>query len=318
MEQATELSEKLKHLIYSGVIKALKDIDVEEFVKVCDLPFPGLIIFQRPASMLIDDLSSHRLTINREMDEQVLVVTPIARFISLVHSFVTGSLEATPDIEPKMNLAQFADELLATFLPKRIKLTFVVFNIDSYYKELKLLESAMVKNAITGKSENVTAKKYPILNSCRVTVNREQVMQATVRLQVTHRVTFIWPSSPAQLSEIILAFAKAISERQSRQKTHSFSFLPEGELAQGVRVDASGKGLREVWKRALLQCFGVSFQDGAEAIAYRACHNELEKQLLLANIKIRTKNNFSRRLGDVFSRKVYLAMTSKDPCLKIV
>ncbi|NXD13656.1 EME1 endonuclease, partial [Nothocercus nigrocapillus] len=133
------------------------------------------------------------------------------------------------------------------------------------------------------------------------------------------------------LAEFVSMFTKAVAEapyKRERENT-GFSFCIENVGCRGVKVDSTGKGLLEVWKRQIQQFNRVSL-DMAEAIvsaypspqllvqAYSKCSSEEEQENMLANIIVRRGEGVTattRRIGPELSRRIYLQMTSHDPDL---
>ncbi|NXJ88377.1 EME1 endonuclease, partial [Corythaixoides concolor] len=134
-----------------------------------------------------------------------------------------------------------------------------------------------------------------------------------------------------ELGEFATMFTKAVAEapfKRAREKTE-FPFYLEKGWCGGVKVDHSGKGLFEVWKRQIQQFNRVSLEM-AEAIvsaypspqlltqAYSRCSSEEERENMLANIPVHRGDGVtatSRRIGPDLSRRIYLQMTSHDPDL---
>ncbi|KAG6936999.1 essential meiotic structure-specific endonuclease 1, partial [Chelydra serpentina] len=117
---------------------------------------------------------------------------------------------------------------------------------------------------------------------------------------------------------------------QEREKT-GFSFYLENEWCRGVKVDRSGKGLSQVWKRQIQQFNRVSLEMASSIVAaypspllldqaYRRCLSEREQQNMLADIPVRRGNGVtatSRRVGPELSKRIYLQMTSHHPDLSL-
>ncbi|NXC20799.1 EME1 endonuclease, partial [Corythaeola cristata] len=134
-----------------------------------------------------------------------------------------------------------------------------------------------------------------------------------------------------ELAEFATMFTKAVAEapfKRARENTE-FPFYLEKGWCGGVKVDHSGKGLSEVWKRQIQQFNRVSLEM-AEAIvsaypspqlltqAYSRCSSEEERENMLANILVHRGDGVtatSRRIGPDLSRRIYLQMTSHDPDL---
>ncbi|NXK79235.1 EME1 endonuclease, partial [Amazona guildingii] len=152
-----------------------------------------------------------------------------------------------------------------------------------------------------------------------------------VDLQLSKQVQVSFFESWEELGEYATMFTKSVAEapfKRERENT-GFSFYLEKAWCGGVKVDRSGKGLLEVWKRQLQQFNRVSLEM-AEAIvsaypspqllnqAYIRCSSEQERENMLANITVRHGDGVTatcRRIGPELSRRVYLQMTSHDPDL---
>ncbi|NXE10602.1 EME1 endonuclease, partial [Lophotis ruficrista] len=152
-----------------------------------------------------------------------------------------------------------------------------------------------------------------------------------VDLQLEKQVQVSFFESWEELGEFATMFTKAVAEapyKRARENT-MFSFCLEEKWCRGVRVDRSGKGLFEVWKRQIQQFNRVS-PEMAEAIvtaypspqlliqAYSRCFSEQERENMLANIPVHRGDGVtatSRRIGPDLSRRIYVQMTSHDPDL---
>ncbi|NXK49489.1 EME1 endonuclease, partial [Chauna torquata] len=152
-----------------------------------------------------------------------------------------------------------------------------------------------------------------------------------VDLQLCTQVQVTSLESWEELGEFATMFTKAVAEapfKREQEKT-GFSFYLENKWCRGVKVDHSGKGLFEVWKRQIQQFNRVSLEM-AEAIvsaypspqlldqAYSRCSSDQERENMLANILVRRGDGVtatSRRIGPDLSRRIYLQMTSHDPDL---
>ncbi|NWR80064.1 EME1 endonuclease, partial [Centropus unirufus] len=134
-----------------------------------------------------------------------------------------------------------------------------------------------------------------------------------------------------ELGEFAMMFTKAVAEApyKRQQENTGFSFYLEKSWCGGVKVDRSGKGLFQVWKRQIQQFNRVSVEM-AEAIvsvypsplllieAYDKCSSEQERVNMLANIPVHRGDGVTatcRRIGPELSRRIYLQMTSHDPNL---
>ncbi|NXN95039.1 EME1 endonuclease, partial [Rhinopomastus cyanomelas] len=152
-----------------------------------------------------------------------------------------------------------------------------------------------------------------------------------VDLQLSKQVQVRFFESWEELGEYAMMLTKAIAQApfKKEQENTGFSFYFEKGWRGGVKVDPSGKGLLEVWKRQIQQFNRVS-PEMAEAIvfaypspqllvqAFNRCSSEQERQNMLANIPVHRGEGVtatSRRIGPELSRRIYLQMTSFDPHL---
>ncbi|NXL56566.1 EME1 endonuclease, partial [Chordeiles acutipennis] len=152
-----------------------------------------------------------------------------------------------------------------------------------------------------------------------------------VDLQLGEQVPVSFFDTWEELGEFATMFTKAVAEapfKREREKT-GFPFYLEKKWCGGVKVDPSGKGLLEVWKRQIQQFNRVS-REMAEAVvsaypspqllkqAYSRCSSEEEQENLLADIPVRRGDGVTatvRRIGPDLSRRIYLQMTSHNPDL---
>uniref|UniRef100_A0A8C9LGC6 Essential meiotic structure-specific endonuclease 1 n=1 Tax=Pavo cristatus TaxID=9049 RepID=A0A8C9LGC6_PAVCR len=153
--------------------------------------------------------------------------------------------------------------------------------------------------------------------------------QALVDLQLCTRVQVSFFESWEELGEFATMFTKAVAEApfKREQQNTGFSFYLENKWCRGVKVDPSGKGLFEVWKRQIQQFNRVS-EEMAEAVvsaypspqllvqAYGRCSSEQERENMLADIRVRRGTGVTatcRRVGPELSRRIYLQVTFHDP-----
>ncbi|NXY86501.1 EME1 endonuclease, partial [Alcedo cyanopectus] len=152
-----------------------------------------------------------------------------------------------------------------------------------------------------------------------------------VDLQLNRQIHVTLFESWKSFGEFVAAYTKAVAEapyKREQAKTE-FPFYLEKEWRGGVKVDHSGKGLFQVWKRQIQQFNRISLET-AEAIAsaypapqlliqaYKTCSSEQERENMLANIIVHRGDGVtatSRRVGPDISRRIYLQMTSHDPDL---
>ncbi|XP_072846704.2 structure-specific endonuclease subunit EME1 isoform X1 [Pogona vitticeps] len=164
-------------------------------------------------------------------------------------------------------------------------------------------------------------------------LSRVDVEEAMVDLQLHMGVQVQILESWKEFGDFARMFTKAVAEtpfKRERDKT-SFSFCLEGDWVTGMKVDRSGKGLLQVWKKQIQQ-FSRVILEMANAIvakypsplllmqAYDACSSEQERQNLLAEIPVRRGDGVTastRRVGPDLSKRIYLQMTSHNPDLSL-
>uniref|UniRef100_A0A672LV21 Essential meiotic structure-specific endonuclease 1 n=1 Tax=Sinocyclocheilus grahami TaxID=75366 RepID=A0A672LV21_SINGR len=159
-------------------------------------------------------------------------------------------------------------------------------------------------------------------------VSRVQVEEALVDLQLQTGVQVRFLSTWKDFTDYITMLTKAVAEapfKREREKT-GFTFYLASEWAGGQKVDRTGNGLLQVWKRQIQQLNCIS-PDMASAIlsaypsprllaqAYARCKSEHEKVGLLANILVRRGEGVTstiRRVGPELSKWLFLLMMSCD------
>ncbi|XP_004707115.1 crossover junction endonuclease EME1 isoform X1 [Echinops telfairi] len=167
----------------------------------------------------------------------------------------------------------------------------------------------------------------------RPPVTRVDLEEALVELQLHTEAQVRVLQSWGALADFACAFTKAVAEapfKKLRDQT-GFSFCLESDWAGGVKVDSSGRGLAQVWRRQIQQLNRVSLEMASAIVnafpsprllaqAYRRCLSEQERQNLLADIQVRRGvgvTSTSRRVGPELSRRIYLQMTSLQPSLSL-
>uniref|UniRef100_A0A3P8UPU6 Essential meiotic structure-specific endonuclease 1 n=1 Tax=Cynoglossus semilaevis TaxID=244447 RepID=A0A3P8UPU6_CYNSE len=153
--------------------------------------------------------------------------------------------------------------------------------------------------------------------------------QALVHLQLHTGVSVRFLSTWKDFADHIAMTTKAVAEAPfKRQRAETvFSFHLDTEWCGGQRVERSGQGLLQVWRRQVQQLNRVS-ADVASAVvaaypspqllnkAYSRCQSEREKMLLLSDLLIRRGEGLTsttRKVGPELSKRLYLVMNSCDP-----
>ncbi|KFM07823.1 Crossover junction endonuclease EME1, partial [Aptenodytes forsteri] len=217
-------------------------------------------------------------------------------------------------------------------MPGKI-LALAVAEVEDYFRCLRVQSKKRLRQAaVNGNQEEEQGKRRKKeVKDSGLEITRMDVEEALVDLQLCKQVQVSFFESWEELGEFATMFTKAVAEapfKREREKT-GFSFYLEKGWCRGVKVDHSGKGLLEVWKRQIQQFNRVSLEM-AEAVvsaypspqllnqAYSRCSSEQERENMLANILVRRGDGVtatSRRIGPELSRRIYLQMTSHDPDL---
>ncbi|XP_010305368.2 structure-specific endonuclease subunit EME1 [Balearica regulorum gibbericeps] len=276
-----------------------------------------------------------RKTVSSQMGEgdewteepNVLVLLRLEEFLSMVHNYkqeVQGCTEGQ-----KETLQSYVAHVMEK-MPGKI-LALAVVEVESYFRSLGVQSTRRLRQASRDEEEVQGKRRKKKVKDFGLEITRMDVEEALVDLQLCKQVQVSFFESWDELGEFATMFTKAVAEapfKREREKT-GFSFYLEKGWCGGVKVDQSGKGLSEVWKRQIQQFNRVSLEM-AEAIvsaypspqllnqAYSRCSSEQERENMLANIPVRRGDGVtatSRRIGPELSRRIYLQMTSHDPDL---
>lgn len=178
------------------------------------------------------------------------------------------------------------------------------------------------QGGVRKKKKTTTAEALPQLS-------RVEVEEAVVHLQLNTGVCVRFLSAWKDFTEHIAMATKAVAEAPFKRERDSngFSFHLESEWAGGQKVDRSGKGLLQVWRRQIQQLNRVS-ADMANAVlaaypspqllsqAYSSCGSEKERMTMLSEIQIRRGEGVTatvRRVGPELSKRLCVTMTATDP-----
>ncbi|XP_042303846.1 crossover junction endonuclease EME1 isoform X2 [Sceloporus undulatus] len=157
--------------------------------------------------------------------------------------------------------------------------------------------------------------------------------QALVGLQLHTSVQVQILESWKEFADFASMFTKAVAEapfKRERDNT-GFSFCLEGDWISGSKVDRSGKGLLQVWKRQIQQFNRVGLEVANAIVAqypspmllmeaYHQCSSEQERYNLLRETPVRRGDGVTattRRVGPDLSKRIYLQMTSHNPDLSL-
>ncbi|KFQ42471.1 Crossover junction endonuclease EME1, partial [Nestor notabilis] len=258
-------------------------------------------------------------------EPNVLVLLRLEEFLSMAHNY---KQEAQACIEGQETLQTYVARVMEK-MPGKI-LALAVAEVENYFRlqSKKRQRQATANGSQDG--EQGRRKKKAVKDS-GLEITRLDVEEALVDLQLCKQVQVRFFESWEELGVYATMFTKSVAEAPFKRERENmgFSFYLEKAWCGGVKVDRSGKGLLEVWKRQLQQFNRVSLEM-AEAIvstypspqllnqAYMRCSSEQERENMLANIPVHRGDGVtatSRRIGPELSRRVYLQMTSHDPDL---
>ncbi|KAM9281759.1 crossover junction endonuclease EME1 [Morus bassanus] len=259
-------------------------------------------------------------------EPNVLVLLRLEEFLSMVHNYKQEAQGCTEGLED--TLQSYVAHVMEK-IPGKI-LALAVAEVENYFRVQSKKRQRHAAASGNGEEEQRKQRKKNVKDS-GLEITRMDVEEALVDLQLDKQVQVSFFESWEELGEFATMFTKAVAEapfKREREKT-GFSFYLEKGWCGGVKVDHSGKGLLEVWKRQIQQFNRVSLEM-AEAIvsaypspqllnqAYSRCSSEQERENMLANIPVHRGDGVTatcRRIGPELSRRIYLQMTSHDPGL---
>ncbi|MBN3304880.1 EME1 endonuclease, partial [Amia calva] len=268
----------------------------------------------------------------RVLEAHVVIQVPVEDFVHMVHSYSQAQRGACSDSGP--TLFSWTRSVVEDSPGRSPSLA--VIDLERYFRSQKSQSQKKYREAVLGEGQKEGArkrKKRKEEGEQLPEISRVDVEEALVDLQLHTDVQVSFLATWKDFSEYIAMSTKAVAEapfKRERDQT-SFSFYLESEWSGGHKVERSGKGLVQVWKRQIQQLNRVS-PDMASAIlaaypspqllakAYRKCSSDREKQNLLSEILIRRGEGVtstSRRVGPELSKRVCLLMTSLDPDLSL-
>ncbi|KFP40757.1 Crossover junction endonuclease EME1, partial [Chlamydotis macqueenii] len=252
-------------------------------------------------------------------EKNVLVLLRLEEFLSMEAQGCSEGLET---------LNSYADRVMEK-MPGKI-LALAVVEVEKYFRAQSKKRLRQAAASVSQEEEQGKKGKKRVKDSGLETT-RMDMEEALVDLQLGKQVQVSFFESWEELGEFATMFTKAVAEAPYKRARENpmFSFCLEEKWCRGVKVDRSGKGLFEVWKRQIEQFNRVS-PEMAEAIvtaypspqllnqAYSRCSSEQERENMLANIPVHRGDGVtatSRRIGPEVSRRIYVQMTSHDPDL---
>uniref|UniRef100_A0A3P8UVU9 Essential meiotic structure-specific endonuclease 1 n=1 Tax=Cynoglossus semilaevis TaxID=244447 RepID=A0A3P8UVU9_CYNSE len=201
-------------------------------------------------------------------------------------------------------------------------LSLVIIDVETYFRSQKIPNQKKSRGKTERKGKSSSSETLP-------EVSRVEVEEALVHLQLHTGVSVRFLSTWKDFADHIAMTTKAVAEAPfKRQRAETvFSFHLDTEWCGGQRVERSGQGLLQVWRRQVQQLNRVS-ADVASAVvaaypspqllnkAYSRCQSEREKMLLLSDLLIRRGEGLTsttRKVGPELSKRLYLVMNSCDP-----
>ncbi|XP_060109456.1 crossover junction endonuclease EME1 isoform X1 [Heteronotia binoei] len=262
-------------------------------------------------------------------EPNILVLVLLEDFVSMIQNYKQVSMDGSG-----VTLQSFVANVKKKIPGKTLAMAIV--ELEKYFsyhkqKQQKRLQQAPPSRREAqelGKQRHRQGKGIPTPELSRVDVE-----EALVRLQLPMGIQIRVLESWKEFADFVVMFTKAVAEapfKRERDKP-SFSFCLEGDWIGGKKVDCSGKGLLQVWKRQLQQFNRVSLEMANAIVAkypsplllvqaYNTTSSEQERQNLLAEIPVRRGDGVTattRRVGPELSKRIYLQMTSYNPDLSL-
>ncbi|XP_077184034.1 structure-specific endonuclease subunit EME1 [Paroedura picta] len=248
-------------------------------------------------------------------EPNILVLVLLEDFVSMIRNYKQDSMEGST-----VTLQSFVAKIKKKIPGKTVAMA--VVGLDKYFS----CHSSEAKEQ--GKQRNRKKKALPTAELSRVDVE-----EALVGLQLPTGVQVRILESWKEFADFAGMFTKAVAEAPFKRErdTPCFSFCLEGDWIGGAKVDCSGKGLLQVWKRQFQQFNRVSLEMANAIVArypspqllvqaYNTISSEQDRQNLLAAIPVRRGDGVTattRRVGPELSKRIYLQMTSCNPDLSL-
>ncbi|XP_053939623.1 crossover junction endonuclease EME1 [Cuculus canorus] len=259
-------------------------------------------------------------------EPNVLVLLRLEEFLSMIRKYKQETLGYTDG--QGETLQSYVAHTMEK-MPGKI-LALAVAGVENYFRSQS--KKTLRQAAASGKQGEEHGKRGKRKSKdSGLEITKMDMEEALVDLQLDRQMQVSSFDTWQELGEFARMFSKAVAEApyKREQENTGFSFYLEKSWCGGVKVDRSGKGLLQVWKRQIQQFNRVS-PAMAEAIvsaypspllllqAYDKCSSEKERVNMLANILVHRGDGVTataRRIGPELSRRIYLQMTSHDPNL---
>ncbi|XP_021270585.1 crossover junction endonuclease EME1 isoform X2 [Numida meleagris] len=197
-------------------------------------------------------------------EPNLLVLLGLEEFLSMVRSY---KQEAQGCAERKETLQSFVARVMEKMPGKILALT--VVEVEKYFRCLRAQSKKRLQRTTVNRSqaEDRGNQRKKQVKDPGLEITRLDVEDALVDLQLCTHVQVTFFESWEELGEFATMFTKAVAEApfKREQQNTGFSFYLENKWCRGVKVDHSGKGLFEVWKRQIQQFNRVS-GEMAEAV----------------------------------------------------
>ncbi|XP_015735695.1 crossover junction endonuclease EME1 isoform X3 [Coturnix japonica] len=197
-------------------------------------------------------------------EPNLLVLLGLEEFLSMVHSYKQAARGCA---EQKETLQSFVARVMEKMPGKILALT--VVEVEKYFRCLRAQSKKRLQQTTVNRSQGEDGgdQRKKQVNHPGLEITRLDVEDALVDLQLCTRVQVTFFESWEELGEFAAMFTKAVAEApfKREQQNTGFSFYLENKWCRGVKVDHSGKGLLEVWKRQIQQFNRVS-GEMAEAV----------------------------------------------------
>ncbi|KAL4240071.1 crossover junction endonuclease eme1 [Mactra antiquata] len=301
------------------ILKSCEELGVTCETRELLVPFTVMWKRQVTECKMSSDMKIQTIQDNKEEDD-IIVVVPVTEFVQMINVF---KLKQQGQLNEGLTFRDYVIQIESCLPDKTV--TFIVFGMEQYFRDLKSKTQRKYKQAVQGSSNNTKKSNKDMV--AMVTVSRVDVEEALTDTLLQTGCTTFMLEKPEEVADFIRRFSKAVAERPAKKDRFNpvFSFYEEG--TSGVKVDKNGNGLLKVWKQQLLQFKNCS-PDVAQAIiteypsplllrkAYQACCTEREAIKLLENIVVRRGAGVletTRRVGKEMARRIFLFFTCDDP-----
>ncbi|MGH0142202.1 UNVERIFIED_CONTAM: hypothetical protein FKN15_077838 [Acipenser sinensis] len=237
-------------------------------------------------------------------EPHVVIHVPMEDFVYMVHSYKQEQQGCAPDSGP--SLISWTRSIVGMSTGRTPALA--VVNMEKYFRSQKSQNQKKHRQAVLGKGEGTNKRKRRKDGELLPDVSRVDLEEALVDLQLHTEVQVRFLETWKEFSDYIAMVTKAVAEAPFKHERDQagFSFYLESEWSGGCKVDRSGKGLIQVWKRQIQQFNRVSPEIASAILAaypspqllvqaYRKCSCDRERHTLLADILVRRAHRYHPR-----------------------